>query len=254
MGLRTLRDTAGPAGDRKHTCDVAGIEKGTYYAWLRGRQLPGRDRLELVVRTWGGDPREWVQKRAETERQLAVHGGRPAWSGAVPSRAAPERVTSSSGLDSLGISSVELRRREAQGLLESLGPEESEKSPMAAYVLLALLALKPDSEWNEAGRPALRIAEIREWLDTHYGVTFDVKGQHNILRICVKRLIKKGLVFIETPRQDPQISRGLRFQVPKRVWEGARHGQWEPGVKGFLQMDSGRARSDSTADTQVRSW
>jgi hypothetical protein len=65
--LRDLRDAAGPAGACKATCELVGIHRTTYYAWLQGTQLPGARRL--------GTHREGV------ERRYRILGGTPSGSG-----------------------------------------------------------------------------------------------------------------------------------------------------------------------------
>ncbi|MFH8595375.1 hypothetical protein [Streptomyces rimosus] len=47
-----------------------GINRSTYYAWLSGAQLPGRDVLNLLIRAWGGEPTHWLERRREVEEAL----------------------------------------------------------------------------------------------------------------------------------------------------------------------------------------
>lgn len=71
--LRALRDSVGAAGDVRATCKAAGITRGTYYAWLSGKQLPGRDALQLAVSSWGGDVSFWLSRRRRAEESIAQH-------------------------------------------------------------------------------------------------------------------------------------------------------------------------------------
>ncbi|MGW7020440.1 hypothetical protein ACWGGS_13980 [Streptomyces decoyicus] len=68
--LRALRDVAGSDGTFKATCARVGISRSTYFAWLGGKQLPGRDLLELVVESWGGDIAYWLERRRQAEQAL----------------------------------------------------------------------------------------------------------------------------------------------------------------------------------------
>ncbi|GAA0579588.1 helix-turn-helix transcriptional regulator [Streptomyces crystallinus] len=65
--LRELRDSAGRAGEWNLTCKRLGIAKGTLYAWLNGKHIPGRDNLENLAKIWGANPQYWVRRRREAE-------------------------------------------------------------------------------------------------------------------------------------------------------------------------------------------
>ncbi|MFD4786240.1 helix-turn-helix domain-containing protein [Streptomyces sp. NPDC058459] len=67
LELRLLRDKAGALGSEKETCQRAEIGRSTYYSYLNGENLPSRDRLEAVVKAWGGDVKVWLERRRQVE-------------------------------------------------------------------------------------------------------------------------------------------------------------------------------------------
>lgn len=63
-------------------------------------------------------------------------------------------------------------------------------------MLLALLDLRPHSEWSDARDPMLRTVEIMEWLREHYGKDYRPNTRETIRRQTLHQFIDSGLVVI----------------------------------------------------------
>jgi transcriptional regulator with XRE-family HTH domain len=73
LELRALRDSKGgdsPSVDRI-SIDT-GISRSTLYAALRGTRVPTRHVLAALVRAWGGNEPEWMEKRSAVEAETAA--------------------------------------------------------------------------------------------------------------------------------------------------------------------------------------
>ncbi|MFD9569755.1 hypothetical protein ACFWBI_07920 [Streptomyces sp. NPDC059982] len=60
------------------------ITRATYYAWLGGTQLPGRDALDLLIKAWGGDRAYWLKRRRQAEQGAGGGASAIALDTAVP--------------------------------------------------------------------------------------------------------------------------------------------------------------------------
>ena len=120
LELRALRDEAGfdaPTVDSiaaKHH-----IPRSTLYAALRGRRVPTRPILAALVNSWGGDPAEWLSKRASVEAELEAmrpSAARRVQSSSATKPASRPAVTSTSQQDVPRTSAEEALANFAQAL------------------------------------------------------------------------------------------------------------------------------------------
>lgn len=86
------------------------------------------------------------------------------------------------------ISSVSQKRVEvsklqgAQRILTALGLPRAQRSPSAAYTLLALANISPTTSWKEAERRSLRIHDILIFIKNTYGKTYAENTRETIRR------------------------------------------------------------------------
>ena len=64
---------------------------------------------------------------------------------------------------------VKKRIDEAREILSSLGLPSAQQNERSALTLLALLDLKPESDWDKAASPMMGITPIMDWFAKHYG-------------------------------------------------------------------------------------
>ncbi|MFC5724006.1 hypothetical protein ACFP1Z_27950 [Streptomyces gamaensis] len=240
LGLVELRDTAGPAGRVKETCTGAGIGRSTYYAWLGGKQLPGRDALEVAVRFWGGDVGEWMMKRRQTEKLLAeevkkqteralLRGSPKFRSGANFGEITSVAIHNPATIHPAQPRGTEKQVNQARGLLRALGFDTEGSNERSAYVLLALLMLGPDTQWHNAGQPILRVPEIMQWIRDIYKKEYAPNTRESIRRFTLKQFIERGIVIQNPDRPDRPInSPKWCYQISQETYQIARGGEWLP--------------------------
>lgn len=221
--LKTLRDSAGPAGSSKATCAAAGINRTTYYAWLAGRQLPGLDALELTVKAWGASSAYWIERRRHTETALAAVAAeriaktrtRPAQDArgqeTVPIR--PQRQ-----LGGLPPPSHDVARGaridEARELLNRMGFDEQRSNERSAYVLLALMALGPEKPWDQAQMPVLGVRSIMQWISDNYGKFYAANSRESVRALTLRQFLDAGLIVANPDRPNrPVNSARWCFQI-----------------------------------------
>ncbi|MFC4498384.1 MULTISPECIES: helix-turn-helix domain-containing protein [Streptomyces] len=195
LRLRQLRDTAGAAGDTKATCQRAGISPTTYYAWLAGKQLPGRDALERVVKAWGGEVAEWLELRGRTEETLAMLAVQQRALAPLPHPSArfQEVETQERSVLPPG-TSAHARLREARELLRILGFLDEAAGERSALVFLSLLNLTPDRDWRQVERPVRQTTDAMQWIGEFYGVHYKPNTREAIRRHTLHEFREKALI------------------------------------------------------------
>lgn len=209
--LRNLRNQAGSAGLPDQTCMLADISQTTYYAWLQGKQLPGRDSLERVVRAWNGNIEEWIAKRNLVEDLLIEASHNSRLDGEKVDSATKPDYSSSFNFDNSDrdvhgrqLGSVDrkiaqarkMKIAQAREILLSLGLKEERANEMSALVLLAMAGMRPAMQWDESMRLALNSREILEWIRYEYGKDYKPNTRETIRRHSLHPLIDGGLVVL----------------------------------------------------------
>ncbi|BDM66839.1 hypothetical protein HEK616_03260 [Streptomyces nigrescens] len=195
LRLRQLRDAAGTAGDTKATCQRVGISPTTYYAWLAGKQLPGRDALERTVKAWGGEVAEWLELRGRTEETLAKLAAqqRALASPPQPSARSQEVETQERSVLPSG-TSAHVRLREARELLRILGFLDEATGERSGLIFLSLLNLTPDRDWHQVERPVRQTVDAMRWIGEFYGVHYKPNTRETIRRRTLHEFREKALI------------------------------------------------------------
>ena len=92
------------------------------------------------------------------------------------------------------------RIAEARQILDLLGFDAERSNERSALVLLALLKLGPEAEWQAAERPMLRTVEIMDWLREVYGKDYKPNTRETIRRSTLHQFVEAGLV-VQNPDQ-----------------------------------------------------
>ncbi|MFF0613264.1 hypothetical protein ACFYUD_31810 [Nocardia tengchongensis] len=195
VDLRRLRDQAGPVGALDQTCKLGDISRTTYYAWLEGKQLPGRDALERVVRAWGGNVNEWAEKRSATEESIiefnhSIQSSYQSVSDDIPKSALSRAERKAANeFSELRINKIQ----SAQSILNWTGFRKR-SNERSAYVLLALCKMGLESNWSEMERPLLTVAEIMAWIRDEYGRAYGPNTRETVRRYILHKFIEGNLV------------------------------------------------------------
>ncbi|MFJ4474817.1 hypothetical protein [Streptomyces xanthochromogenes] len=218
VALTALRDEAGAAGGMRRTCDAANISRSTYYAWLSGKQLPGRDVLEIVVKAWGGNVAEWIKLRRETEEQLAEGPDEEPMGGESELfQKKFKNAVYNSHAEFSGDHAARLR--ECAVFLRLLGLNQVSDRRM--LVVLSLLMLGPATPWQDAGRPVLRVSEIMQWISDVYGRKYR-SNSREVIREDIKILMGDGLVRLRASNRDLGPKEEARYQADLAMYRYAR--------------------------------
>lgn len=90
---------------------------------------------------------------------------------------------------------VESKIQEARELLGALGFGSAQTNERSARVLVALLALKPDSDWSSATNPRLGVRAIADWIRAQWQFDYAENSRESIRRFTLHQFIEAGLVI-----------------------------------------------------------
>ena len=79
-------------------------------------------------------------------------------------------------------------------ILESLGFDAERSNERSAFVLLALLRLRPADPWEMAGAPSLGTRAIMDWIRDEYGVEYAPNTRETVRRFTLHQFLDAGLV------------------------------------------------------------
>ena len=68
---------------------------------------------------------------------------------------------------------------EAKGILSVIGMPKTQTNDRSAYVLLALSSLKEDAAWLDVARPEMRIVDMMNFMQVHYGKRVQAEHSRN---------------------------------------------------------------------------
>ncbi|MDG9701834.1 BsuBI/PstI family type II restriction endonuclease [Streptomyces sp. DH37] len=111
-------------------------------------------------------------------------------------------MSEQTALDVSGSDLRETRIAEARHILSLLNFDAERSNERSALVLLALLELRPEAEWNAAERPMLRTVQIMQWLRDVYGKDYKPNTRETIRRSTLHQFVEAGLVVQNPDRPD----------------------------------------------------
>jgi adenine-specific DNA-methyltransferase len=82
---------------------------------------------------------------------------------------------------------------QALGILRDVGLPRGQQNERSALTLLALLDLKPESPWAEAGNPLRGITPIMEFMREHYGKTYAPNTRETVRRFTMHQFVQAGI-------------------------------------------------------------
>ncbi len=90
-----------------------------------------------------------------------------------------------------------LRRRkrdEAMRILQAMGFGGRQSNELACHALLALLGLRPEQSWRDAGSPLRGITPIIKFVEDEYGVKYAPNTRETVRDEAVKYFVEAGIV------------------------------------------------------------
>lgn len=78
-------------------------------------------------------------------------------------------------------------------ILGELGLPRAQRNERSALTLLALLDLRPDSEWNRAAAPLMGITPIMDWMRAHYAKDYKPNTRETVRRRTMHQFVLAGI-------------------------------------------------------------
>jgi len=130
------------------------------------------------------------------------------------------------------------RMQEALSILNMLGFPRAQLNERSALTLLALLDLKPSSEWKNASAPLIGITPMMEFFSKHYGKTYAPNTRETVRRQTVHQFLDAGII-VENPDEPtrPTNSPKAVYQVEPQVLNLLRTfgtKNWESSLRIYL--------------------
>ncbi len=128
---------------------------------------------------------------------------------------------------------------EALDILKSIGVPRGQQNQRSALTLLALLDLRPDTEWRNASAPLRGITEMMNYFREHYGINYAPNTRETVRRQTIHQFWVMGLIVANPDKPDRPInSPDYCYQVKEDFLELARSyntNAWEASLKRFKE-------------------
>lgn len=83
---------------------------------------------------------------------------------------------------------------EARKFLQDIGMPKAQQADICCYVLLAMANVKPETNWSEATNEWIRIHDIIQFANTHYGSTYAENSRETFRKQALHRFRTAALV------------------------------------------------------------
>lgn len=107
----------------------------------------------------------------------------------------------------------EQKIKEAIALLEALGLPRAQQNERSALSLFALLMMKPDTPWADAGSHLIGITPIMTWAEEHFGKKYAPNTRETIRRQTMHQFCDAGLAMYNPDMPDRPVN------SPKAVYQ-----------------------------------
>lgn len=127
---------------------------------------------------------------------------------------------------------------EALSILRDLGLPRAQQGERSALTLLALLELRPESDWADARQPLQGVTQMMGFFAEHYGKRYAPNSRETVRRQTLHQFLDAGLVLINPDKPDRPTNSGQTvYQIESSALALLRtYGspQWDHGVRAYL--------------------
>jgi adenine-specific DNA-methyltransferase len=127
---------------------------------------------------------------------------------------------------------------EAQEILKAVGIPRAQLNERSALALLALLDLKPNGTWAQAGDPLMGITQMMGFFETHYGKRYAPNTRESVRRQTIHQFLDANIVSINPDEPErPTNSAMTVYQIESGLLALLRSygtAGWEKGLKAYL--------------------
>ncbi|MFL5660290.1 MAG: BsuBI/PstI family type II restriction endonuclease [Ktedonobacteraceae bacterium] len=135
---------------------------------------------------------------------------------------------------------VQAKRRieEALKILKDLGLPRAQQNERSALTLLALLDLKPETQWWEASRPLCGITPMMDFMASHYGKSYKPNTRETVRRQTVHQFLDAGFIVANPDEPERPInSPKAVYQIERSALELLRTydtPEWDHNIRAYL--------------------
>lgn len=125
--------------------------------------------------------------------------------------------------------------QEVRRFLQTVGMPKPQQTDICCFVLLAMAGIKPDMSWNEAKNEWIRIHDIIQFANTHYGTTYAENSRETFRKQALHRFRTAALV---EDNGKPTNSPNYRYRLTEETLQLIKcmqTGEWEKSVSKFLK-------------------
>jgi len=98
------------------------------------------------------------------------------------------------------------KREDALEILKSLGLPRQQQNERSCLTLLALAGLSEPDPWSSTKRPALRIWDMMNWMDSQYGKKYAPNSRETVRRQTIQQFEQARLVDRNPDRPSTAIA------------------------------------------------
>lgn len=124
--------------------------------------------------------------------------------------------------DEKGIDPIRAKRKidEALEILRALGLPTAQQNERSALTLLALLDLKPETDWINASSPLRGITQMMDFFSSQYGKTYKPNTRESVRRLTVHQFLDAGIITANPDNLKRPINSGRTvYQIEPAVLE-----------------------------------
>ncbi|MFO7959141.1 MAG: BsuBI/PstI family type II restriction endonuclease [Candidatus Brocadiia bacterium] len=147
------------------------------------------------------------------------------------------------------------KKGEAQNILKQLGLPRAQQNERSALTLLALLNVRPDTDWQDAEAPLRGITEMMNWFEDHYGTRYAPNTRETVRRQTIHQFVQAGVA--EKNPDDPSRpthSPATVYRVTPQLLETVKYygtSLWDSQLADFLEH-SERLQQRYERDRELR--
>ena len=133
-------------------------------------------------------------------------------------RAIDAEINKMTGEQNGGPLAIRQRIGDAQKILKALDLPKGQLNERSALTLLALVDLKPDDDWSEAGNPLIGITPIMDFISEHYAKKYAPNTRETIRRQTMHQYMEAGIAISNPDKPDRAVnSPKWNYQVTPKV-------------------------------------
>jgi len=134
---------------------------------------------------------------------------------------------------------IQKRILEIEKILKDLGLPEAQQNERSALTLLALVDLKPNTNFTSAKQKIMGVTPIMDWIKQHYKKPYAPNSRETFRRFTLHQFVEGGIAIYNPDKPDrPTNSPKACYQISSEVVSLLKKHQtskWKKGLKDWLK-------------------